>query len=413
MWTRPFATLFVLNILLYCGVDMPLSAMPLYLKLNGAGAGEIGALFGFVYASSILARVSAGPLSRKVGELCPLYLSFVAAAAGCFVFISHDGFLVYLASRILFGLGFGAGSTFLIVLASRSMPPARLAEGLGALAFGATVALSFSPYVGQRITDYYGFSTMLFFVGLLQALGLAAALTFSRSDFPETASAPARASGEAGEGGPPSAETGRPRRGKGARGAAWTTVAIVSILTLLLGGASAGIFSFLVLFLDERGVPGAPRFFLAVTCGIAVTRILGGRLSDRFGHLCVIVPSSLLMTMSFVWLFFIPEAFRSIPAAVMFGLGLGSLHPALQALALSEIPGSLRFAAAASLLNGYDVGIALSTFALAAAVSQTGSYRCVYWAAAAMTALLLALYLTSPTLRAVRTGGRERLQGGA
>ncbi|MDR1164508.1 MAG: MFS transporter [Deltaproteobacteria bacterium] len=380
IWTRPFVTLFVTNFFLFSGFNMLLATMPIYLQGRGVSESRIGLIFWGYYVACIFARTVAGRLSQKWGELRALWFGLALAGLANAFFLAYDNFANYFLTRVLNGVGFGLASPLLIGIASKIIPARRLAEGLGYLALGAALSLAAGPLVGIKLAETFGFKINLLTVVGSLFLALAATLTLAKAKIPLTLRAAA------------------PSRSARARFFPNKEVLALAFLMLLLGGGTCGIFTYLALYLDELKISGVGYFFLVAFFGIIVTRVAGGRIHDRFGHFFVITPSAVLIGLALLLLLGWPNGTTLIVAAVIYGLGMGAIFPSIQAMALTRASAQERHMAAAAVLNGYDIGAALSTALLGALAEFFHSYRCVYVATPLFLAVLLVFYNLAPSL---------------
>jgi predicted MFS family arabinose efflux permease len=375
-------------------MNMLLATMPVHFKDHGMTEAMIGIIFGAFFASSICSRLKTGRLSARLGELGLLKGALLTAALGNALMLSGDSFPVYLLTRLVNGAGIGAATTLMISLASKIIPASRLAEGLGRLALGASLALAFGPLLGLRVAGSCGFPVLLASTCLLLTFAFLAVATRTPPDF---------ASEDGGAGAP--REAGAPAapasRGAGLPG---REILYPAFLVLLLGAACCGIFTYLVLYLDELGIDGAGTFFFIATLGIVVTRLAGGRIHDRMGHMFVIVPSALLLMGSLLILLAFPGPLAANVAAGCYGLGMGALFPSLQAIIISYAPPDRRTLAAALFLNGYDVGYLLNTVAMGFLAGLFHTYRAVYAATPLFMVAVILVYTLNPVFDRGRRG---------
>jgi MFS family permease len=110
------------------------------------------------------------------------------------------------------------------------------------------------------------------------------------------------------------------------------------------------------------------------------------------------VPSSVLIGLSLLILLFHPDKQDAFIAAMVFGLGMGAIFPSLQALIISNASPEKRTLAAAAFLNGYDIGIALSTIGLGIISEIFHTYRYVYLVTPIYIVVFLLVYNLSPAL---------------
>jgi MFS family permease len=376
LFTISFMTFVVMNFCVFSALDMMLATMPLYLQENGMSEARIGVVFGGVFLASISVRFFAGRLVDFIKPLWVLRLGFLLAALGNAVFLLFDNFLNYFASRIVFGLGMGLSSTMIITLASAVIPPGRTGEGLSILALGASIALTCGPFIGIEVRDHFGFTIML--SSVIGVFLVGAALAFSqrekyfRGKFVQMRRPPLM-----------------PGR----------NVAAAALLIFFLGLNNCSIFTYLVLYLDELDMAAAAKFFTVTAFAIILTRLFGGKIHDRQGHLFIVLPTSLLIILSELILLLVPGERSVLVAAVCFGLGMGALIPSLQTLAITAAPPEKRTAAAAAYLNGLDVGQALGIVLLGVISEIFHTYRWVYLVTPLFVVFLLLFYLMTPFFR--------------
>jgi MFS family permease len=374
LFTRAFITLFFMNFTVFMGLDMMLAPMPLYLQDNMMTEAQIGVIFGGVYLASIFIRFWAGRLVTVVKPLWLLRGAFICTALGNAVFLLVDHFFNYFGSRVIFGLGLGLSSTMVVTLTSSIIPPRRMGEGLSFLALGASIALTVGPLIGITMLERYGFVVVLGTVISVFVLGSVLGFTLREERFPVGTAFKER---------PPLIPD--------------KEVLAAAGLIFFLGMSTCGIFTYLVLYLDEISLRSiVARFFTVTACSIVLTRLFGGRINDRLGHLFIVLPTSCLVIISELILFFFPGPRTIILAAICFGLGLGALLPSLQALAINAAPATKRTGAAAAFLNGYDIGQA-SGFVLLGFLSELfSSYLYVYIATPIFMVALILYYSVSP-----------------
>ncbi|MDR1038562.1 MAG: MFS transporter [Deltaproteobacteria bacterium] len=429
LWTRTFFTFLFVNLCVFMGFNMLLPTLPLYLEAAGLTEQEIGIVFGSFTISAITARITAGRLSGLLGAVRTARAGLFVCAGGTLVYFLHDSIPSYVAARLLQGLGFGLTSTLLVSLASQTIPPSRMGEGLGYLGLGATVALAIGPYSGLYAAETYGFVAM--FVGASAccvAAGLVS-LLLPRISFPRPRAA-AAGKPDAGAGkpdappmpaAPPDGTDAARRDGSGAdavRTAAranallaleakaaspttpaprkrlrveWAAVP-PSFLMLVYGVAASAIVTYLAVYAKERGMPSAAEFFVVSTAGTVVSRLWAGRLFDRKGHFYVIPPAVALIAFSIVSILVVPGRALMDTAAVCYGMGAGALFPSLQTLALTSVPPDRRTTASAYFFVSFDIGMGAGSVVMGGLAGLFSSYRVVYVAAIVCMAFFAASY---------------------
>jgi predicted MFS family arabinose efflux permease len=395
IWSVTFFILFGTLFSLFGSQNMLLPIMAIHFQNHGLSEAEIGVIFGTFCAASVVARLLTARLANWLGELTLFKAALLTAAIGNALTLIDDTFTIYLVTRIINGAGIGAASTILIALASKIIPPAKLADGLGKLALGGSTALAVGPFLGLTISDIGGFPLVLVATCLLLSAGFTAVATRKPSDFQlqnQSASPVSLSSLK------DSATTSPtdPLKASERRLIAGTELLLPALLSLLLGGGCCGIYVYSVLYLDEKGIGGVASFFFLATAGIVATRLFAGKIHDRLGHLYVITPSSLLIFTSMILMLLFPSNLVIKLSAVCFGLGMGALYPSLQALIVSYATTNNRTLAVALFLNGYDVGNALNTVAMGMLAGFFHTYRMVYLGCSVFIMALTLIYLLCP-----------------
>ena len=106
----------------------------------------------------------------------------------------------------------------------------------------------------------------------------------------------------------------------------------------------------------------------------------------------------MVFSLAVLTLVFFPTPGPMAVASIFYGLGFGSIFPAVQALTLSSVPTERRTAASAVFFICFDLGIGLGTLFLGFLAGHFGTYRVVYLATpflmAGMVVLFFALFGT-------------------
>ncbi|MDR2442401.1 MAG: MFS transporter [Deltaproteobacteria bacterium] len=371
LWTLTFLTFLSINFCIFLGFDMLLPTLSLYLDHQGCGKEQIGLIFASFTVSAVTMRLTAARLSRRFGATTVLRYGLSICFVGTFMFflIPHPFF--YATARLLHGAGFGLTSTLMVSMAAQVIPPQRIGEGLGYLGLGATVALAIGPLVGLKLATDYGYKLMFTTIALCYVAATFVSLTlpklrlasdskkdaFSLKDFLVVKAFPPAS------------------------------------LIMLYGAAACAVTSYLAIYCQELGLPSAAGFFVISTIGTLTARLTSGRVYDRYGHFTVIPPSILLLVLSVLSIVLLPHPATLYISAVVYGLGMGSLFPSIQALTLSSVPPENRTIPTAIFFNAFDIGIGTGTLLMGLLAGHFGTFAVVYLAAPCFMLTLFALYL--------------------
>jgi predicted MFS family arabinose efflux permease len=350
---------------------MLLPTLSLYLSGQGCDEGEIGLIYSSFAVSSVTSRLLAARLSRRFGATKVVRRGLLICFAGTFMFFAIPHPFFYALARLMHGGGFGLTSTLMVSMAAQVIPPNRLGEGLGYLGLGATVALAVGPLLGLWIATSLGYKAMFVSIALCYVAATLISLSLPQLRL---------ASDLKGE-------------SLGLRSFLEVRAFKPASLIMLYGSASCAVTAYLAIYCQEIGLPSAAVFFVAATIGTFSARLTTGRIYDRYGHFMVVPPSVVLLISALLAIVFLPSPAMLYAAAVVYGLGMGSIFPALQALTLSAVPVERRTVASALFFNFFDIGIGIGTALMGLLAGLMGTFSVVYLAAASALVLLMALYL--------------------
>jgi MFS family permease len=163
-------------------------------------------------------------------------------------------------------------------------------------------------------------------------------------------------------------------------------------LALFYGICVCSITSYLAIFADLDHLPSAALFFVIATVGTALARILAGRVYDHRGHAFVVPPAALLLAVAFALIYHSISPSTYYVAAIIYGVGVGSLFPALQTLTLSSVPTTKRTSATAALYVFFDLGSGLGTVIMGILADSFQDYRPIYLVSLASVVVLFSFY---------------------
>jgi predicted MFS family arabinose efflux permease len=370
LWNLTFITFIVINFFIFFGFDMLLPTLSLYLDSKGCSKEEIGLIFASFAASSVLSRLMTTRLSRWLGATRVLRCGLAICFLGSLTFFVFPHRFFYALARVLHGAGVGLTSTLMVSMAAQVIPPQRLGEGLGYLGLGATVALAVGPLAGIDLAQSLGYKVMFTSVAMCSvAAGLMSLLLpFIRLSSDQAPDPP------------------------GLKSFIETRALRPACLIFLMGAASCSVSAYLAIYCQELGLGNAAAFFVVSTVGTVSARVCSGRVYDRYGAGAVIPPAVVILVLSILTLVLFPSPVPMTIASVFYGLGFGSIFPAVQALTLSSVPPERRTAASAVFYVCFDLGIGLGTLFLGLLAGRLQTFKVVYIAAPVFLLCLLATF---------------------
>lgn len=375
LWTSSFITLTLCNLLLFMGLQMTLSTLPAYAEgMLQASSVQVSLVTSLFALSAIASRLFSGKAMEKGGRNLLIFLGLAVSITAVIGYYWAGSILALLLLRMLFGIGFGMASTAFPTMASDIIPIRRMGEGMGYFGLSTSLAMSAGPLIGLSLLQGPGFGSLL----ICTAAALVLILPLS---YRLTTKLPAHHKEPAA---PPVAEI---------RGGTLRRLFIPCLLNFLLSVSYGGLLGFLALYGAEAHLEHIAYFFLFNAVAIVVVRPLSGKIYDRFGPPALLIPGSLFIVAGLLQLSFASSTAALFPAALCYGIGFGSMQPALQTWMIQSVEPRQRGTANGMFFNSLDLGVAIGTMILGSIALYT-SYGVMYRYSALAPVLLLLIYTT-------------------
>lgn len=374
LWTKSFITLTLCNLLLFTGLQMTLSTLPAYAEGTlHATSVQVSLVTSLFALSAIASRLFAAKVMERGGRNLLIFLGLAVSLAAVAGYYFAGSILTLLLLRMLFGIGFGMASTAFPTMASDVIPIRRMGEGMGYFGLSTSLAMSAGPLIGLSLLQGPGFGSLL--LGTAAALALIFPLGFRLArTLPAQHKEPA-VPAAAGSG------TGSFRR-----------LFLPCLLNFLLSISYGGLLGFLALYGEEKHLPHVAYFFLFNAVAIVIIRPLSGKIYDRYGPAALLIPGSLFIIAGLLLLSFAATTAALFPAALCYGIGFGSMQPALQTWMIQSVEPRQRGLANGMFFNSLDLGVAAGSMLLGAVALFT-SYAVMYRYSILALVLLLLVYL--------------------
>ena len=185
LWTPLFVLIIALTLCCFL-VGQGLNAgTSVYLSRGGWGAafaGVLAAVFSFAAAQ---ARLVCGPLIDRGGRFRVLFTGIVLLTVGTLAPALFSDGTVFIASRIVQGVGFSAATTAAATAAADVLPTARLGEGIGYYGLGQAIAMSIGPAFALFLVSTDPAENLYFGLAAVAAIGCALTLCCRYENHPE------------------------------------------------------------------------------------------------------------------------------------------------------------------------------------------------------------------------------------
>ncbi|MBX9974849.1 MFS transporter [Cytobacillus firmus] len=368
IWSRDFVLILMSNFFIFLGFQMTLPTIPLFVEKLGGNDQLIGIVVGIFTFSALLLRPYAGHTLETKGRRF-VYLTGLAIfvlSVGSFGFVNSLIFLFVL--RIVQGFGWGFSTTASGTIATDLIPAKRRGEGMGYFGLSGNIALAFGPTLGLALAGVISFKLLFLICALL---GLAALVLSSRINYKqaEKQSVPLK-------------------RWDIYEKSALRPSFLLFFITVTFGGIA----SFLPIYSAQKGIGGIHWYFLLFAIALMISRTFAGRLYDQRGHQAVFLPGAVLILAAMFLLAWLPNSMIMYIAAILYGLGFGSVQPALQAWSVKEAPANRRGMANATFFSFFDLGVGIGAMVFGQ-IAHLFGYSSIYMTAAGSVGISILLYI--------------------
>lgn len=370
IFSKDFIMIWFANFFIFLGFQMTLPTIPLFVHELGGSDQLIGIIVGIFTFSALLLRPYAGHSLESKGR-GPVYivgLALFVLSVGSFGFITSMGMLIMM--RIIQGVGWGFSTTASGTIATDLIPPKRRGEGMGYFGLSGNLALAFGPALGLTLAGYISFTLLFIICALLGLTALILALNIEYKKVDE------------------SSDKTKPARFDVLEKSAINPSILLFFITVTFGGIT----SFLPLYAAEKDITGIQLYFISFALFLMVSRVFAGKLYDKKGDIYVIPPGVILVFVAMLLLSWLPNTTTMIIAGALYGLGFGSVQPALQAWAVNNAAKNRKGMANATFYSFFDLGVGVGAM-LFGQLAFLFNYGLIYIVSACSVFLALLYYI--------------------
>lgn len=385
LWTASFINACIGNFLLFFAFYSLVPVFPMYLieKFETSKS-----LIGIILSSYTLAALLIRPFAGFVLDLLyrkPLYL--VAYFLFVISFVGYpiaNTLGVFLFVRILHGFTFGfvttAGNSLIVDI----LPSARRGEGLGYFGISNTMAMSVGPLVGLYLHDMYGFNTAFYVAIVTGLIGFMFASTIKSKNM-----------------------SGENKHQPMAFDRFFLFKGFWAGICLMLMGIPYGItVTYIALYGQELGIRGGVgAFFTFMAIGLALTRLISGKMVDKGYMLRVVAIGTAISMLAYFTLSGL-KFIENIQAILIvfylisffLGIGYGMLFPAYNTLFVNLAANNRRATASSTYMTSWDIGVGIGLVSGGRIADSSGGLQMAYFAGsiAALFSLLFFIKVAGP-----------------
>jgi len=352
-----FTGVFASALLAFLAVGCVLPVLPRYVH-GPLAAGDVwvGVVTGAFAFTAVVGRPVAGRLADRRGRRAVVIGGALLVGLAGILYFVPAGVPGLLVARLVLGAGegavFTAGATWVVDLA----PAARRGQAIGMFGLAVWGALSAGPLIGEGLFSAGGYSLVWAFAAVSPLVGALVALR-------QPGGGPAAA--------PPARRPLVPRE----------VLRPGSALALANVGYAA-LAGFIVLDLNRLGIGHGAGVFTAFAAAVVGTRLLLGRLPDRFGGRASAIAAGIAEAAGLALIAAAGSLAVAVAGAIVMGMGFSTLFPSLALIVVNRAGEDRRGGALGVFTAFFDIGVGLGG-PLTGAIAALGGYPAAFWAAAA------------------------------
>jgi MFS family permease len=340
---RSLLVLFVTGLLFWISIAILLPTLPAYLDTIGIDRQQLGLIIGSFAIGLLATRPIVGKLVDRRGRKLVLLIGTAVAAIAPLGYISVTSMPLLMVIRAFHGISIAAFTTAFSALVVDLAPPKQRGEIIGLMSLTNPVGVAIGPAIGgylQVFGKYHEIFWISIVCGVISCLA-ASQLRESRIELELDHNESAKIS-------------------------IWQiltnpALAIPALVLLLIGFPFGAIHTFVPLYIQHLKVGFNPGLFytIAAIASFSARSVIGSR-SDRYGRGIFIAGSLCCYTAGVACLATANSELSFVFAAMLEGLGSGTLLPMTVALVSDRSLPHQRGQVLSICITGLDLGIAIA-----------------------------------------------------
>lgn len=295
--------------LFFSSFNMIIPELPAYLSRLG-GEEYIGLIIALFTLTAGISRPFSGKLTDRWGRIPVMIVGATVSGLAALLYPAFTTVWGFLTLRLFHGFSTGFKPTGTSAFIADIVPAHKRGEALGISSFFGTIGMASGPALGSWIFLHYGINTLFYvsacfaYASVLILIGMKETLA-NKAPF-------------------------RPEMLLIRKSDLFEPAAFVPALIMALTAFSFGtVITLTPGFSDFLGISNRGLFFAVFTGSSLLVRILGGRLSDKYGRSNILKISTIALSISMVVLGFATNITHFFIGAFLFGLAYGLNSPTI------------------------------------------------------------------------------------
>lgn len=337
LFTTNFFLLSLSHFLFAASFCMIIPELPAYLTSLG-GAEYKGLIISLFTLTAGISRPFSGKLTDTIGRRPVLIIGTAVCVVCSLIYPFVTSLFAFLALRLAHGFSTGFKPTANIAYVADIVPEDRRGEAMGVMGMCFSGGSSIGPVVGSAISNVSSLD-MMFYASSLAAVISTLIIIFMPESLKD-------------------AETFQMRHLKIHYTEIFDRSAIPpAVITLLLYFTFGGLLTIVPDYSDHLGIRNKGLYLTSFTAMIFVSRFIGGKLSDIYGRVIVIIGATVIVIIAVVLFGMSWSPATLLAFSGLIGFGFGFAGPAIFAWATDRSDPATRGRAFATIYIAIEIGI--------------------------------------------------------
>lgn len=374
LWNRSFILCVLNNLFLFIYYYALLTILPLYILKELSGSiSQAGLALTLFLISSIIIRPFSSLIIDRVGKKNALRGSALLFALLALSYLWANQLWLLLFIRCVHGIWFSILTTVTVPIVNDFIPEQRKGEGMGYFVMSTNLAVVLGPMIALATVHHTSFNNLFAFLTSIVCLGLIFCflIPIPASKDEDISSTKQRITFD---------------------DIIEKRVIPIGVIALFTAMSYSSIMSFISVYSETKGLLAATSiFFIIFAISMIIVRPWVGYSYDKIGANSVVYPSFILFSIGLFLVSWMQTQWGYWLAAVLIGMGYGSLFPIFQTMVIQSVEKKRITHAVSTFFTLFDLGMAIGSVLIGLIIAQIG-YEKTYQLCGIITIMTLFLY---------------------
>jgi MFS family permease/cytidylate kinase len=360
LWTSSFIKICLVNFFIFVNFHSLLPTFPYFIEYLGGDSVAIGLATALFCVASIVSRPFLGWFIDTKGRCTMLVIGLIGMSVLPLGYFAAEGVAFAVLMRTVHGAFHASSSNAASTWVADIIPQSRMGEGLGMYGLSMAISTAVAPALGLSMMNIEGgkptatgFHVLFIAATVAALLSLFIGISIRNRNY-KCSTEPIRLS------------------------QLFERKSIPASITQFFFMVTYGVVEvYVAIYATKNSLPSGGLYFIFIAIATVLTRILLGRVIDRYGEGILVYTGNGAIIVGVLLLVFAHSPVWFIVSAIMLGYSFGAVQPSLQTMAMHSVTPERRGAASSTFFCAFDLGIAIGGFLAGVLVKYFG-YDCMF-----------------------------------